>query len=104
MGPKEKIGRSVMTMVDGMKDAVAIELSTVLNALQLEHNKIEHIVSVCRSTIDTSYAGGSRVIDREISDAFAAVTAASAALPATAQNSASTKKKGQVHSSSCNDS
>lgn len=68
MGPKEKISRSVMMMVQSIRDAVAVKLFELAKAgtLKLEPGTLQTLLAAVDATIDTGHRQSERVFDREL--------------------------------------
>lgn len=68
MGPKEKISRSVMMMVQSIRDAVAVKIFDMTKAgtLKLESGALQQLLAAVDATIDTGHRQSERVFDREL--------------------------------------
>jgi hypothetical protein len=74
MGPNEKLGRSIMNMIDAIKDAVSAKISEAVSSgqIRIDPASLANLNALVAGTIDSGYHQAARIFDREVSAAFAA--------------------------------
>jgi hypothetical protein len=73
MGPSEKIGRSVLSMVETIKDSASTKIVEAVSSgkITVDPKSMPALLALVSSTIDAGYQQAARVIDRDVSAALA---------------------------------
>lgn len=74
MNSKNQIDRAVKTMVDGIKDAVDINIVTAARSKQIDikPEQLPTLLALIKASIEEGHLKGSRTFTRTIADALAA--------------------------------
>ena len=72
MRPNEKLGRSIMNMVDSIKDSVSAKISEAVASgqIRIDPGSLPALIALVSGTIDSGYHKAARVLEREIASAL----------------------------------
>lgn len=72
MGPRERIGRAVMTTVHAVKDVAVAKIveAAAAGTIKLDQATLAQVVALVSATIETGHRQAEGVLDREIAAAI----------------------------------